>query len=254
MNKKVLNCSYCHSDVEKKFECKVCKAVFHEECYEENGGCSILGCEASVDEEVKKNSSTDNTKDSNKKKSISNKEKVKPKDKNRKNNKVLISMLIITLIPAGYAAAYFNVMYPLLPALYTGEDVVKAFDDGILEGEETGFNEGYSSGEQAGYSQGYIEGEDDGYKDGYKKGDSAGYSRGYDSGDRVGYSRGYEDGEDSGYSSGYSAGQSAGYRSGLTDGCEWVFNTLNYSRVIGYSYSYWGGNSYGSTYLSKSSC
>ena len=58
--------------------------------------------------------------------------------------------------------------------------------------------------------------------------------------------------KDSGYSSGYSAGQSAGYRSGLTDGCEWVFNTLNYSRVIGYSYSYWGGNSYGSTYLSKS--
>ena len=38
----------------KKFECKICKAVFHEECYEENGGCSILGCEASVDEEIKK--------------------------------------------------------------------------------------------------------------------------------------------------------------------------------------------------------
>ena len=48
-------------------------------------------------------------------------------------------MLIITLIPAGYLA-YFNVMYPLLPALYTGEDVVKAFS-GVLEGEETGFNE-----------------------------------------------------------------------------------------------------------------
>ena len=47
-------------------------------------------------------------------------------------------------------------MYPLLPALYTGEDVVKAFDDGVWEGEETGFNEGYSSGEQAGYSQGYM--------------------------------------------------------------------------------------------------
>ena len=99
MNKKVLNCSYCHSDVEKKFECKICKAVFHEDCYEENGGCSILGCEASVDEEIKKNSSIENTKDLKEKKSVSNKEKDKPKDKNSKNSKVLISILIITLIP-----------------------------------------------------------------------------------------------------------------------------------------------------------
>ena len=69
----------------------------------------------------------------------------------------------------------------------------------------------------------------------------------------VGYSSGESAGYDRGYTLGFSTGDDAGYSRGRVDGCEWVFDQLNYQDLIGYNpgaYYY----RYGSTYIARSQC
>ena len=42
MAKSKINCSYCHSEASQKFKCSECKAIFHEDCYEENGPLQVI--------------------------------------------------------------------------------------------------------------------------------------------------------------------------------------------------------------------
>jgi hypothetical protein len=84
---------------------------------------------------------------------------------------------------------------------------------------------------------------------GYSAGDSAGYERGYANGE----SDGYADGKSDGYASGKIDGRKEGIAIGYTAGCESVFDTLNFTSVIGYRpglYYY----RYGSVYMSKYQC
>jgi len=270
MAKSKINCSYCHSEASQKFKCSECKAIFHEDCYEENGGCSILGCNGSAEEKTKESKTKESktkeskTKQSKTKESKTKQSKTDIKEKKvvsksgEKSNKVLIFVMIITFLPLGYFASFNNWLYPYLPAVYKEEDVIKANKEGYNKGEEAGYTEGYNKGEEAGYTEGYNKGEEAGYTEGYNKGEAAGRSVGYDSGYDVGYDvgwdTGYDVGWDTGYDSGWSGGRTYGYNIGVTAGCESVFTTLGYTRVVGYSYSFWSGSSYGSYTLNKSSC
>ena len=236
MAKSKINCSYCHSEASQKFKCSECKAIFHEDCYEENGGCSILGCNGSAEEKTKESKTKESkTKESKTKQSKTDiKEKKVVSKSGEKSNKVLIFVMIITFLPLGYFASFNNWLYPYLPAVYKEEDVIKANKEGYNKGEEAGYTEGYNKGEAAGRSVGY----------------DSGYDVGYD----VGWDTGYDVGWDTGYDSGWSGGRTYGYNIGVTAGCESVFTTLGYTRVVGYSYSFWSGSSYGSYTLNKSSC
>ena len=70
---------------------------------------------------------------------------------------------------------------------------------------------------------------------------------GYNVGDTAGYNRGY--------SVGFSNGDDAGYSRGRVDGCEWVFDQLNYQNLIGYNpNAYLNFLRYGSIYIAKSQC
>ena len=218
MAKSKINCSYCHSEASQKFKCSECKAIFHKDCYEENGGCSILGCKGFAEEKTKESKTKESKTNKKEKKVVS-----KPGEK---SNKVLIFVMIIIFLPLGYFASFNNWLYPYLPAVYKEEDVIKAN------------TEGYEKGEEAGYTEGY------------NKGEAAGKSVGFDSGYDIGYDVGWDTGWDTGWDSGYDTG----WNSGVTAGCEAVFTTLGYTRVVGYSYSFWSGNSYGNSTVSKSSC
>lgn len=88
---------------------------------------------------------------------------------------------------------------------------------------------------------------------GYSAGDSAGYERGYAGGKADGYTDGYASGQSDGYASGKVDGRKEGIAIGYTAGCESVFDTLNFTSVIGYRpglYYY----RYGSVYMSKYQC
>ena len=69
----------------------------------------------------------------------------------------------------------------------------------------------------------------------------------YESGKSDGYSSGNSDG----YSSGYNVGQSDGYNTGYAAGCNYVFEQVGYSAVIGIFYPYYR-DSTGDTYVSQS--
>ena len=260
MAKSKINCSYCHSEASQKFKCSECKAIFHKDCYEENGGCSILGCKGFAEEKTKESKTKESkTKESKTKESKTDmKEKKVVSKSGEKSNKVLIFVLIITFLPLGYFVSFNNWLYPYLPAVYKEEDVIKANTEGYNKGEEAGYTKGYEKGEEAGYTEGYNKGEEAGYTEGYNKGEEAGKSVGFDSGYDIGYEvgldAGYDSGWDTGYDSGWAGGRNYGYNLGLTDGCESVFTSLGYTRVVGYSYSFWSGSSYGSYTLNKSSC
>jgi hypothetical protein len=45
-NSQGLLCAYCHSALDRNTAplCSECRAAHHEECWEENGGCAVLGC------------------------------------------------------------------------------------------------------------------------------------------------------------------------------------------------------------------
>ena len=257
MAKSKINCSYCHSEASQKFKCSECKAIFHKDCYEENGGCSILGCKGFAEEKTKESKTKESkTKESKTKESKTKESKTNKKEKKvvskpgEKSNKVLIFVMIIIFLPLGYFASFNNWLYPYLPAVYKEEDVIKANTEGYEKGEEAGYTEGYEKGEEAGYTEGYDKGEEAGYTEGYNKGEAAGKSVGFDSGYDIGYDVGWDTGWDTGWDSGYDTG----WNSGVTAGCEAVFTTLGYTRVVGYSYSFWSGNSYGNSTVSKSSC
>lgn len=88
---------------------------------------------------------------------------------------------------------------------------------------------------------------------GYSAGNSAGYERGYAGGKSDGYADGYASGQSDGYASGKIDGRKEGFTLGYTAGCESVFDTLNFTSVIGYRpglYYY----RYGSVYMSKYQC
>ena len=246
MAKELVNCSYCHSEVSAEFKCTECKAVFHKDCFEENGGCSILGCEGFSEDKppettAPKKNNTVTSKEDHKQVSTS---------KKKKSSASLVITLIFILLPLGYAASYYNLLYPLLPAVYKESDILKANTDGYNNGNTDGYEDGFKKGELEGFEDGFAKGELSGYEEGYDKGENVGIKQGFDSG----YDSGYDIGKESGYSSGYSAGNSAGYRRGSKDGCQWVFDSLNYDRVVGYSYSYWSSNRYGNTYIDRSQC
>ena len=85
---------------------------------------------------------------------------------------------------------------------------------------------------------------------GYSAGDSAGYERGYANGE----SDGYADGKSDGYASGKIDGRKEGISIGYTAGCESVFDTLNFTSVIGYRPGFGFYYRYGSVYMSKYQC
>ena len=88
---------------------------------------------------------------------------------------------------------------------------------------------------------------------GYSAGDSAGYERGYAGGKSDGYADGYASGQSDGYASGKSDGRKEGIAIGYTAGCESVFDTLNFTSVIGYRPGFYYYR-YGSVYMSKYQC
>ena len=247
MSDKKIVCAYCHSEAKNEFTCKDCKTIFHADCYEENGGCSVLGCKGFAEDKpletpVIKKKNEEIPKKNNKTKNTAPKKK--------KSNALLVLTLTLILLPVGYAAAFNNLLYPLLPAVYKEPDIIKANSDGYKTGKAEGYEEGFDKGELSGFEEGYDKGELSGYEEGYDKGESVGTENGWD----AGYDSGYNVGQSAGYSSGQSAGYSSGYSKGSKAGCQWVFDTLSYDRVVGYSYSYWSSNSYGNTYISRSQC
>lgn len=90
---------------------------------------------------------------------------------------------------------------------------------------------------------------------GYSLGDSRGYDRGYGIGYQEGRSAGYSDGKKEGYAEGFSEGEDAGIRTGLVRGCEFVFEQLRESYLIGYNpFAFSLYSRYGSTYIAKRNC
>lgn len=88
---------------------------------------------------------------------------------------------------------------------------------------------------------------------GYTAGDSSGYDRGYGGGYIDGQSDGYASGQSDGYASGRIDGRKEGIDVGITAGCESVFDTLNFTSVIGYRPGFYYLR-YGSVYMSKYQC
>jgi hypothetical protein len=50
-NKQGSTCSFCHGEVHptRSPKCPACAAKHHRDCWNENKGCSVYGCEASPD-------------------------------------------------------------------------------------------------------------------------------------------------------------------------------------------------------------
>ena len=88
---------------------------------------------------------------------------------------------------------------------------------------------------------------------GYTAGDSSGYDRGYSGGYTDGQSDGYASGRVDGRKEGIEVGYQEGLEVGFTAGCESVFNSLNFTSVIGYRPGFYYYR-YGSVYMSKYQC
>lgn len=75
------------------------------------------------------------------------------------------------------------------------EDVTnEAYDQGVIEGEESGYNNGFTEGKEEGITEGYQNGYDRGYQDGFTNGKNSGLADGYDQGYDAGYNVGWEEG------------------------------------------------------------
>jgi hypothetical protein len=51
MSENMAKCAYCHVELDRETapRCPVCGAVHHADCWDENGGCAVLGCVAAPD-------------------------------------------------------------------------------------------------------------------------------------------------------------------------------------------------------------
>ena len=209
-------CAYCQAEAGVgRAYCHSCGAAYHPDCWEENGGCAVPGCDAGPDGSVAATSVT---------------------------SVIPVPRPVPTQVWAPGPSPLANNSWeahaaaPVRPRRRSSALVIGLAVFAVLAAGAIGFFVGRPLG----------------YRHGYSTGNSVGYTTGQQAGYASGQADGYATGKTEGYASGYSDGQTTGYSTGFTAGCESLFTRLGTTRLVDY-YAWYFSNST-TSYVSSYGC